>query len=244
MISVCIPTYNGASYIVSQLESILGQLSSTDEVIISDGSSTDRTVEIIQTLNDPRIKIYTLTSEVNPYTGIFHKIYQISRNVENALSQARGEYVFLSDQDDYWLPHKVATVMEQLQRSDMVIHNCTVTDPELKPVIKSYFTVTKPRPTLIGLLRKSSFMGCCMAFRRTVLDKALPFPQRIAVEHDAWIGICALKHADRIAILDEPLIYYRRHNNNASTCAEKSRNPLWSKLKRRWILLQAYFLCK
>ena len=52
MISVCMATYNGAKYIESQLLSVISQLSSTDEVIISDDHSTDGTLSIIQSLHD------------------------------------------------------------------------------------------------------------------------------------------------------------------------------------------------
>lgn len=56
-ISVCMATYNGEKYIKEQLESILSQIGENDEVIISDDSSTDNTVEIIKAFSDNRIKI-------------------------------------------------------------------------------------------------------------------------------------------------------------------------------------------
>ena len=62
-ISVCMATYNGEKYIKEQLESILSQIGEHDEVIISDDSSTDNTVEIINSFNDCRIKIYKNTKE-------------------------------------------------------------------------------------------------------------------------------------------------------------------------------------
>ena len=58
MISVCMATYNGACFINQQLDSILTQLSTDDEIIISDDNSTDNTVELIQSYNDKRIKLF------------------------------------------------------------------------------------------------------------------------------------------------------------------------------------------
>ena len=57
MISVCIATYNGEKYIGEQIASILKQLNANDEVIISDDGSTDATLSIIKTFQDPRIRV-------------------------------------------------------------------------------------------------------------------------------------------------------------------------------------------
>ena len=61
MISVCMATFNGEKYIKEQIDSILIQLKEEDELIISDDGSTDKTLEIINELNDSRIK--TLKNE-------------------------------------------------------------------------------------------------------------------------------------------------------------------------------------
>ena len=58
MISVCMATYNGGRFIKEQIDSILPQLSQDDELIISDDGSTDRTLEIIESYKDKRIKVF------------------------------------------------------------------------------------------------------------------------------------------------------------------------------------------
>ena len=58
MISVCMATYNGQKYIKEQIDSILCQLSEDDELVVSDDHSSDKTVDIISSYNDDRIKIY------------------------------------------------------------------------------------------------------------------------------------------------------------------------------------------
>ena len=83
MISVCMATYNGEKFIESQLKSILSQLSEDDEVIISDDDSTDRTLEIVRRLSDKRIKIYHHETD-----------HGFTRNFENALKYAKGDYIF------------------------------------------------------------------------------------------------------------------------------------------------------
>src|SRR5690554_1480606 len=91
MISVCIPTYNGEKYLVEQIQSILTQLGESDEIIVSDDLSTDSSIDILQNLQDSRIRILRNSKNLGP-------IY----NLERALAEAKGDFVFLSDQDDIW----------------------------------------------------------------------------------------------------------------------------------------------
>ncbi|HEY5589376.1 MAG TPA: glycosyltransferase, partial [Candidatus Paceibacterota bacterium] len=92
MISVCITTYNGEKHIQAQLDSILPQLCSTDEIIISDDGSTDRTIQIVEKYEDKRIKIYHHTKYNKFCKFPFSKI---TKNMENALIHAKGDYIFL-----------------------------------------------------------------------------------------------------------------------------------------------------
>lgn len=104
MISVCVATYNGEMYIRQQLQSILCQLADSDEVIISDDGSTDGTLTVIREINDKRIRLIDGPRRQSP-----------TLNFENALRQAKGDHIFLSDQDDVWKPEKVAVCMKWLK---------------------------------------------------------------------------------------------------------------------------------
>lgn len=112
MISVCIATYQGEKYIREQLASILCQLDDADEIIVSDDGSTDRTLDIIRQMADHRIKIVEGPHRHSP-----------TLNFERALQEARGDYIFLADQDDVWKPDKVQVCMKWLQEYDLsLIH--------------------------------------------------------------------------------------------------------------------------
>lgn len=219
MISVCIATYNGEGYISEQLDSILKQLSLNDEIIISDDSSTDNTLEIIRSYKDERIKIFPSNKFHSP---IF--------NFENALKHAKGDYIFLSDQDDIWLDNKVEKMMEELQQSSLVVSDCYVVDKNCNIIHNSFFQ-NRPTTGIIRNLIKNNYLGCCMAFRREVLSKALPFPKRIAM-HDIWLGLCGALFYKTTFIPDK-LIMYRRHGGNVSPTAEKSKYGLMYKLSYR-----------
>ncbi|MBS9784581.1 MAG: glycosyltransferase, partial [Oceanivirga sp.] len=64
-ISVCLASYNGEKYIKEQIESILVQLKPNDELVISDDYSTDNTLGIIKSLNDPNKISITVGNGIN-----------------------------------------------------------------------------------------------------------------------------------------------------------------------------------
>ncbi|MED9996545.1 MAG: glycosyltransferase family 2 protein [Paludibacteraceae bacterium] len=242
MVSVCVATYNGASFIKEQLISILNQLEECDEVIVSDAGSTDNTCEVVKLIGDKRIKqISCYKKNVRVGESVFAKMDNIRYNFENALRMAKGDIIFLADQDDIWFPDKVKKMIEALQDASLVVHDCEVFDGK-ETIIPSIMDFMKPSIGKWKTFIKPVFMGCCMAFNKEVLAKALPMPN-LHVEHDTFIGLCAYK-VGVVKIIKEPLIRYRRHGMNASSCAEGSNNSLWIKLLRRWYMLLAYFCIK
>lgn len=222
MISVCMATYNGEKYIKEQLESILKQIGPEDEVILSDDGSKDSTEEVVKSLNDKRIKFVHN-----------HGTHGFTHNFENALMQARGDYIFLSDQDDVWTDDKVEVMMRYLKDYSFVTSDCITINENLEVIQKSRFKEFDMKPGFIRHLIKSRFLGCCMAFRKEVLEAALPFPQNdFLVEHDIWIAAIAFLYFDA-KLIEKPLIYYRRHGNNASEGGFTDGYSLWIKLKKR-----------
>ena len=220
MISVCIPTYNGEKYLARQLDSILMQLGQGDEIIISDDSSTDTTIEIIEKYGDPRIILLKNNSFKSP---IF--------NLENALMYAKGDYVFLSDQDDIWMTNKVELSLKELDGFDLVVSDCTLINENDLQIADSFYAINNSKKGLINNLIKNSYLGCCMVFNRKILDYVLPFPKGIAM-HDIWIGLNA-EVAGRPKFITDKLVQYRRHGDNLSTSSEKSEFKSFFKIKYR-----------
>lgn len=218
MISVCVVTYNGEKYIKNQIDSILNQLGNSDEIIVSDDGSTDCTLDILNTYLDDRIKIFNHDKTVQKYN-----IDYVSNNVSFALSKCSGDYIFLADQDDVWLPTKLERMMLYLVESDIVMSDCKIVDSNLEVIYDSYFSVAHTRVGIVKNIIKNSYLGCCMAFRRKILDKVLPFPPT-GVGHDLWIGLVGALYYKTI-LVKEPLLLYRKHENNV-TPTMKSMNPI------------------
>lgn len=226
MISVCMATYNGEKYICEQVDSILAQLGGEDELIVSDDGSSDATLSILRSYGDPRIRLSHNTLR-----------HGVNGNFENALRQARGDYIFLADQDDVWLPGKVSACIEALQAADLVVHDCIVTDSELRTVHESFFALRGSRPGFWRNWFRNSYVGCCMAFRREILDRVLPIPARMSALHDCWIGLLA-EAAGRTEFLPFAGIRFRRHERNTSPTASESKFSLSSRIGGRIGLLR------
>lgn len=203
MISVCIATYNADRYIREQINSILTQLNLDDEIVIADDGSVDETIAILNSIKDNRIRI--ISGQAN--LGII-------KNFERALYAAKGEIIFLSDQDDVWLPTKVSACVSQLKSNLLVVTDCVVVDSQLNTLYQSFFALRGSRKGFIHNLYKNGYMGCCMAFRRELLFYALPIPANVPM-HDMWLGMLAELKGD-VSFLPKQLLLYRRHSDNAS----------------------------
>lgn len=233
MISVCVATYNGEKYIYKQLESILNQLGNNDELIISDDNSTDNTLSIIKGLRDHRIMIIE-----NNHKHRNHRYskshYWVTKNFENALNHCTGDYIFLSDQDDIWLPDKISKVIVYLKQNYFVMTNYSYIDKDGHIIKERVFTTSPISKNYVVNLINLPYHGCCLAFPSSLLNVALPFPQNL-IMHDAWLGLIAGKYKYNIKFIDEPLTFYRRHESNVSP--SKSSNPLLFKIIYRLKLL-------
>lgn len=197
--------YHGEKYIGQQIDSILSQLGQDDEIIISDDAPGGETQKIIEACAVVDSRIHYVAGEGR---GVVF-------NFENALKNAKGDFIFLCDQDDVWLETKVSKVMAAFGTGALlVLHDAAVTDENLKLVQPSFFYSHSSGTGFVRNFLRNSYMGCCMAFRRELLAFALPFPGNIPM-HDQWLGLVAEKKGE-VALLPEQLIFYRRHGGNVT----------------------------
>lgn len=221
MISVCATTYNGIRYIKHQVNSILHQLPIGGQLIIADDGSSDGTIEYLKTLSDSRVILLPQIGR----SGIV-------RNFERAIAAAQNGIIFLADQDDVWFSNKIERVLDEFKEdATLVVHNATIVNQHLRPTGDHYFDRLKPSKSTVRNLYRNTLIGAMMSFRSDLRDQILPFPARICM-HDIWIGlvVCA---TGSIRFIDEPLMMYRRHDNNASTTLGRSKRPIVHRLGER-----------
>lgn len=224
MISVCIATYNGEKYIKEQLSSIIIQLGENDQIVISDDGSTDKTLQIIDKINDSRICVFK-----NEHgKGVNH-------NFENALENAKGDIIFLSDQDDIWLPNKIKVCSDELKKYDLVVSNCIVINEFENIIYPSYFAVAKSGKGFFKNFYRSTYLGCSLAFKKEVLLKVLPIPSTLLVYHDWWFGFIS-EFCFKVKFIETPCMYYRRHKETNTNTLLKSKFSIFDKIRFRFQL--------
>jgi glycosyltransferase involved in cell wall biosynthesis len=208
-ISVCLAAYQGERYIASQLQSILEQLSAGDEVIVVDDGSSDGTCGEVSAAQDGRVILIKNAENQG-----------VLRAFETALAQSSGEIVFLSDQDDLWLPKKVERVLDAFVSSPdvmLVVSDAILIDEGGTTIGQSFYAKRgKFRAGLWSNVLIGKFHGCTMAFRSVLLRRALPFPRGRLVHHDTWIGCMNALMRGKTKYIAEPLVAYRRHSTNVT----------------------------
>lgn len=228
-ISVCIATYNGHRHIAEQIGSILKILPDDSEIIISDDLSTDNTINIINEFKDDRIKIFQNTSK------------GVNRNFNNCLEHSKGDIIFLCDQDDVWMSNKISLCILALKTSSCVMHNAILTDESLNDSGHTLFEKIKNSNGVVSNIIRNRFTGCCMAFRRELLDKIIPIPDTKYFFHDQWIGMICMIYGS-VAYIEEPCMLFRRHNYTTSSVLKRSNRPILTKIVSRTSLIKNLFL--
>jgi glycosyltransferase involved in cell wall biosynthesis len=210
--------YNGRKYLAEQLESVLAQLDEADELVIVDDASSDGSAAFVRELNSPRIRLFVNARN----TGVIGTF-------DRALRLARHELVFLSDQDDIWLPGKKAAFVAEFTRDPkvrLVISDADVIDENGELLSKSYISNTRGgfNGGVLATLWRNRYLGCAMAVRSSLLRIALPIPNGVPM-HDMWLGALAAM-SGRIIYLPEPYLQYRRHGSNACPMG----SPSWLRI--------------
>jgi glycosyltransferase involved in cell wall biosynthesis len=229
-ISVCMAVYNGAAHLLPQMHSILSQLREDDELVIVDDASQDESEKLLRSLSDTRLHVHRNEKNLG-----------VLATFEKGLRLAQGDIVFLSDQDDLWLPGKVDKIIAVFSLNSeitLVVSDAQIIDESGCVVAHSFFAqrgrfVAGVLPNLL----KNKYLGCTMAFRRSMLDRFLPIPDDVPM-HDMWFGLVN-EIFGKTHYIDQPLIAYRRHGSNLSPSVGA---PAMQKIIWRWRLVKNLLL--
>lgn len=241
LVSICIPTYNGAKYLQQALDSILSQTYKNIEVVISDDASEDETLDIIKAFEETA----PLPVKVN-----FHQPTGIGANWNNSMAGASGEYIKFLFQDDVLLPDCIKEMVAVLQENNGValvaskrkfIVQEEMDSPETEKWMQTFGDLQAhlhlPEKN-INIFDKSLFKSpvfyskptnkigepSAVMFRKSVIKKIGFFDLELkqTLDYEYWYRI--LKH-HKIAIINKPLVQFRLHGAQATNINRDQQIP-------------------
>lgn len=218
-IGIVIATYNGERYVKEQIESILNQTVQPNQIVISDGGSSDNTVSICESmLENSGIDYNILISDIR---------LSIRDNFQKGLVNCDSDIIFFADQDDVWNKNKLEIMLKCFSDENvcMVFTNASIVDENLKDVNKclwtsigykyteGIFVYKKLSTEYMNMIFKHNIVtGMCMAITKELKNFSIPFSENSI--HDVWIAFLAIFYGDVVAISDK-CVRYRQHGNNA-----------------------------
>jgi len=160
LVSICIPTYNGAQFIVEAMESAINQTYPNLEIIVSDDVSNDATLKIIEA--------YKEKTDI-PIHIFHHEPNGIGANWNNCIKHAKGEYIKLLFQDDVLLPSCIQEMVHVLENDKSI---GLVASKRTFIIENDYHTTaTKEWVAIYGDLQKELHLPLINGVR--ILDKKL-----------------------------------------------------------------------
>ena len=202
LVSIVMPLYNCEKYIAKSIESVLSQTYQDWELLIVDDCSTDKSVEVVKSYNDKRIKL--LSNEHNSGAAL-------SRNY--ALREAKGKWIAFLDSDDTWVRTKLE---EQLQFMEENNYAFTYSDYRICNGDK-WEDVIRTAPNKINFRR---ILHYCYFSTITVIYDAekigLIQIGDIRKNNDYAMWLKALKKTDAYRY-PRPLAFYIKHEGSISS---------------------------
>jgi glycosyltransferase involved in cell wall biosynthesis len=228
--SICMATYNGERYLPEQINSIISQMGVTDELVVVDDASDDGTVSYLNSVGDPRIRVYSNGCNIG-HVQSFAKV----------IGLARGAYILMADQDDVWNEGRLGEMIEALAAGPLLVStNSEFINSEgrkIPPLHPSLDDKDSGRH-LSNIVRiftgKAYYDGCAMGLREELRRLILPIPGYVE-SHDLWIAMAA-NVAKSNRHLQRFTLRRRVHGKNASVV----NRSLFRKLKSRAIFLVSW----
>ena len=227
-ISVAMCTFNGSRFVAEQLTSIAAQTRLPDELMICDDCSGDETPQVVEAFAGAApFPVHLQVNEQN---------LGLTKNFERAISLCNGDLIALSDQDDVWLPEKLArmeSVFGSSPNLGLVFSDAELVDEnrsllgkrlwELLDLSREERKRLREGNAIGDLLLGSIVTGATLCFRSSLREIALPFPDNLPMIHDGWLALIA-SCVSQVLPLEEPLVLYRQHQGQQVGALERRGN--------------------
>ncbi len=210
LVSVVIPCYNREDTVEEAVRSVLAQSYDTLEVVAVDDNSEDRTWDVLQSIEDPRLRLVR-----NPGKGA-----SSTRNYGVRQGNQDAAWIAFQDSDDIWLPHKLERQMARLVASDYVAAYCGMLIKEdaqaQTPVLDRCPNpdISPLEGDLLPSLTRASYLSTQMlVLRRAVFDRVGGFDEALPALED-WELMIRIATEGPVAFVDEDLVIQRMSANS------------------------------
>lgn len=225
-IDILMATYNGASYVASQIRSLQDQTFSDWTLLVHDDGSTDGTVDIIKRLSKDDRRISIVADGV-----CFHNC---ALNFMHLLKFSDAPFCIFCDQDDIWLENKLQLMLDFIESKDnsvpqAVYSNSYVYNPATA-VIGGHATLCFPSQLKDVLFLNGGVQGCALMFNAALRSICRDVPDVVAM-HDHVVTVCAAATGG-LSYLDRRLMLYRRHQTTVTGPTAKRLSDLVSSFVR------------
>jgi glycosyltransferase involved in cell wall biosynthesis len=217
-IDILLATYNGEKFLAEQIASIFAQSHLQFRLLVRDDGSSDGTASLLGDCAARRpgevVVIDNRGCRLGP-SGSFGAL----------LEHSTAGYVMFCDQDDVWLPEKVARLLGRMRAAEekyghqtpILVHSdLAVVGERLETIHPSFWRYQRLSPIrgakLNRLLVQNVVAGCAAMINRALAERALPIPPE-AVMHDWWLALTAAA-LGRLECLAEATVLYRQHGQN------------------------------
>ena len=207
VISIIIPAYNAEKTILETIQSLQKQTFSDFEIIVINDGSIDKTVQLLNSIDEPRLKVFSY-----PNGGL-----PVARN--RGIDRATGEYITFIDADDLWTPEKLADQLAALQQHPEagVAYSWTAFIDENSQFLYAWEPIYYQGdvyPTL--LLKNFISSGSNLLVRKEFIAAAGRFDPELksAEDWDYYIRLAALCH---FVVVPKYQILYRRSSGSMTS---------------------------
>ncbi len=199
LISVIMPTWNRASIIEDAIRSVLNQTYKNLELLICDDGSVDNTHDIIQAIDDDRIKwIPAKENSGKP---------SIPKN--RGIQECKGEWIAFLDSDDQWFPDKLELQINAANNQNLKA-SCTNARRIVNGIDKGekFIFWNKPFISFSDLFFGNLVINSSAMFHRSLLDKVIGFPGDMTIAEDYALWLRVATFTDFAYVDYEAVKYY------------------------------------
>lgn len=225
-VNILMATYNGATYLTEQIESIQRQTFQDWQLLIRDDGSTDGTLEVIRGFEAADTRIHLINPDKQVNIGVIKSFFTL-------LKADQADYYFFCDQDDVWLEDKLAVTLRKAQEEAcdlpiLVYTDLSVVTDKLEVIHQSMIKAQSHHANtkLLQELTENTVTGGTMMVNHALAELWVN-PEHLLM-HDWYLALIAAAKG-RLLYLDRVTELYRQHQSNVLGART------WKKRLKNWL---------